>query len=54
MMEDLKNQSERFGTDVRFGMVTKVALSDEVGVFRDVASSRPHGRLVLDLSALVV
>jgi thioredoxin reductase (NADPH) len=31
MMEDLKNQSERFGTDVRFGMVTKVDLSDEVG-----------------------
>tara|TARA_B100000768_G_C11233799_1_gene356299 strand:+ start:341 stop:1288 length:948 start_codon:yes stop_codon:yes gene_type:complete len=31
MMEDLKNQSERFGTDVRFGMVTKVNLSDAVG-----------------------
>jgi len=31
MMEDLKNQSERFGTDVRFGMVTKVDLSDKVG-----------------------
>jgi thioredoxin reductase (NADPH) len=31
MMEDLKNQSERFGTDVRFGMVTKVDLSDKEG-----------------------
>jgi thioredoxin reductase (NADPH) len=31
MMEDLKKQSERFGTDVRFGMVTAVNLSDEVG-----------------------
>ncbi len=31
MMEDLKKQAERFGTDVRFGMVTKVELSDEVG-----------------------
>lgn len=31
MMEDLKNQAERFGTDVRFGMVTKVELSDKVG-----------------------
>ncbi len=31
MMEDLKNQAERFGTEVRFGMVTKVDLSKEQG-----------------------
>ena len=31
MMEDLKNQAERFGTEVRFGLVTKVELSDKVG-----------------------
>ncbi|MFD2568148.1 thioredoxin-disulfide reductase [Pseudotenacibaculum haliotis] len=31
MMEDLKKQAERFGTEVRFGMVTKVELSDKVG-----------------------
>jgi len=31
MMEDLKNQAERFGTDVRFGMVTKVDFSKEEG-----------------------
>lgn len=31
MMEDLKNQAERFGTDVRFGQITKVELSREVG-----------------------
>jgi thioredoxin reductase (NADPH) len=31
MMEDLKKQAERFGTDVRFGMVTSVELSDQVG-----------------------
>tara|TARA_R110001632_G_scaffold39718_5_gene99346 strand:- start:2126 stop:3073 length:948 start_codon:yes stop_codon:yes gene_type:complete len=31
MMEDLKNQAERFGTEVRFGMVTEVTLSKEVG-----------------------
>lgn len=31
MMEDLKNQAERFGTDVRFGMVTNVVFSDKVG-----------------------
>ncbi len=31
MMEDFKNQAERFGTEVRFGMVTKVDFSDKVG-----------------------
>ncbi|MGY0406801.1 MAG: thioredoxin-disulfide reductase [Polaribacter sp.] len=31
MMEDLKNQAERFGTDIRFGMVTSVELSKEIG-----------------------
>ncbi|WP_439132934.1 thioredoxin-disulfide reductase [Polaribacter sp.] len=31
MMMDLKHQAERFGTDVRFGMVTSVDLSKEVG-----------------------
>ena len=31
MMDDFKNQAERFGTDVRFGMVTKVDFSDKVG-----------------------
>jgi len=31
MMEDFKNQAERFGTDVRFGLVTKVEFSNEVG-----------------------
>ncbi|TCI91784.1 thioredoxin-disulfide reductase [Tenacibaculum sp. M341] len=31
MMEDLKNQAERFGTDVRFGVVTNVDFSTEVG-----------------------
>ncbi|WP_299062028.1 thioredoxin-disulfide reductase [uncultured Polaribacter sp.] len=31
MMNDFKHQAERFGTEVRFGMVTKVDLSDKVG-----------------------
>jgi len=31
MMEDLKNQAERFGTEVRFGLVTKVDFNKEVG-----------------------
>ena len=33
MMEDLKKQAERFGTDVRFGMVTKTELSDIPGEY---------------------
>ncbi|MCB0475708.1 MAG: FAD-dependent oxidoreductase, partial [Flavobacteriaceae bacterium] len=31
MMEDFKKQAERFDTDVRFGIATKVELSDKVG-----------------------
>ncbi|HKJ07017.1 MAG TPA: thioredoxin-disulfide reductase [Flavobacteriaceae bacterium] len=31
MMEDFKNQAERFGTEVRFGMVSSVELSNKVG-----------------------
>jgi thioredoxin reductase (NADPH) len=31
MMEDFKNQAERFGTEVRFGMVTQVEFSNEAG-----------------------
>jgi thioredoxin reductase (NADPH) len=31
MMDDLKKQAERFGTEVRFGLVTKVELSEELG-----------------------
>jgi len=31
MMDDLKNQAERFGTEIRFGVVSKVDFSNEVG-----------------------
>ncbi len=31
LMEDLKNQAERFGTEVRFGMITSVDFSKEKG-----------------------
>lgn len=33
LMDDLKNQAERFGTDVRWGMVTSVEFSDTPGAF---------------------
>ena len=36
MMEDLKNQAERFGTDVRFGLVTSVQLSETEGGIHNV------------------
>lgn len=40
MMEDLKKQAERFGTDVRFGIATKVELSGKVKkVFFDDGTS---------------
>ena len=35
-MEDLKNQAERFGTDVRFGLVTSVQLSETEGGIHNV------------------
>jgi len=31
LMDDMKNQAERFGTEVRFGLITKVDFSKEVG-----------------------
>lgn len=36
MMEDLKNQAERFGTKVRFGTVTKVNFSKEKGKAHEI------------------
>jgi thioredoxin reductase (NADPH) len=36
MMNDLQKQAERFGTEVRFGLVTKVELSDKVGEIHKV------------------
>jgi len=43
MMEDLKKQAERFGTDIRFGMVTSVDLSAKVGgVHKVVVDESKH------------
>ncbi len=36
LMEDLKKQAERFGTDVRWGLVTKTELSKEVGGYHKI------------------
>lgn len=42
MMEDLKNQAERFGTEVRFGLVTKVEFSKEVGGIHKIIVDESH------------
>ena len=50
MMEDLKNQAERFGTEVRFGMVTEVVLSSEVGGIHELVvdgSKKIHANTVI-------
>ena len=36
MMNDLQNQAERFGTEVRFGMVTSIELSNKIGSIHKV------------------
>jgi thioredoxin reductase (NADPH) len=50
MMEDLKKQAERFGTEVRFGMVTAVVLSSEVGGIHEIVvdgSKKIHANTVI-------
>jgi len=50
MMEDLKNQAERFGTEVRFGMVTEVVLSSEAGGIHEIVvdgSKKLHANTVI-------
>ena len=43
MMEDLKNQAERVGTEVRFGMVTKTEFSEKVGgIHKIVVDEEKH------------
>lgn len=43
MMDDFKNQAERFGTEVRFGYVSKVELSKEVGgIHKVVVDENKH------------
>jgi thioredoxin reductase (NADPH) len=41
MMQDLENQARRFGTDIRYGMVTKVDFADQPG------HDQPH-RITVD------
>ena len=50
MMEELKAQAERFGTEVRWGMVTKVDLSDEPGAYHKLwvdNKTEVHARTII-------
>lgn len=50
LMEDLKNQAERFGTQVRWGLVTKAELSSEVGAYHKLwidETTEVHARTVI-------
>lgn len=51
MMEDLKAQAERFGTDVRFGMVTNVELSEEEGGIHKVTVD---GKTELEAKTVII
>ncbi|MDO9260709.1 MAG: thioredoxin-disulfide reductase [Flavobacteriaceae bacterium] len=42
LMEDLKNQAERFGTEVRFGLATKVEFSKEIGGIHKITVDESH------------
>ena len=50
MMEDLKNQAERFGTEVRFGLVTKADLNSKKGGYHTLTideSTQVQARTVI-------
>ena len=51
MMEDLKHQAERFGTEVRFGMVTEVVLSTEV---RGIHHITVHGSKKIEANTVII
>ncbi len=51
LMEDLKNQAERFGTEVRFGMITAVDFSNEKGGIHKVTIDNDK---VVEAEAVIV
>jgi len=51
MMEDFKNQAERFGTEVRFGVVTKVELSDKKGGIHKVTVD---GSKIIEANTVII
>lgn len=51
MMEDLKNQAERFGTEVRFGLVSKVEFSKEIGGIHKIVVDESH---VIEANTVII
>ncbi|MBL4642421.1 MAG: FAD-dependent oxidoreductase, partial [Flavobacteriaceae bacterium] len=51
MMEDLKTQAERFGTQVRFGLATKVDFSKEVGGFHKITID---GSIIIEAETVII
>ncbi len=51
MMEDLKNQAERFGTEVRFGMVTEVEFNNEVG---GIHKAKVDGTTLIEAETVII
>lgn len=51
LMEDLKNQAERFGTEVRFGMITSVDFSEETGGIHKVTVD---GSKIIEANTVII
>ena len=51
MMEDLKSQAERFGTEVRFGLATKVDFSKEVGGIHKITID---GSIIIEAETVII
>jgi thioredoxin reductase (NADPH) len=51
MMEDLKNQAERFGTEVRFGLATEVDFSKEVGGIHKITID---GSILIEAETVII
>ncbi|MFC2127173.1 thioredoxin-disulfide reductase [Bacteroidota bacterium] len=51
MMEDLKNQAERFGTEVRFGLATEVDFAKEVGGIHKITID---GTTIIEANTVII
>ena len=51
LMEDLKNQAERFGTEVRFGMITSVDFSKDAGGIHKVTVD---GSKIIEANTVII
>ncbi|MFV0529963.1 MAG: thioredoxin-disulfide reductase [Flavobacteriales bacterium] len=54
LMEDLKQQAERFGTEVRFGVVTKVNLSKERGGVHKITVNDGAEEKIIETKTVII